>query len=155
MTEKTKQYRVGLKYDISDNYPKELRDIITKNTNHPNYLSVNSEYQDQWFKDRINDDTNVFKTRHGAEHFHAQLLEWIDQKIETVDDAKYNLEKGKLRVRDDKYLTYLFSFTVDSEDEVKSLIDKSEEYLYDLKRNDPFIIEEREVITTYSDWEQA
>lgn len=153
MAEKTKQYRVGFKYDISDNYPKELKNVITRNTNYPNYLSVNLE--DQWFKDRINDSTNVFKTRRGAEHFHAQLLEWIDQKLEIVDKARDSLKKGSLKLRDGKYNTYLFSFTVDSKDEVKSIIDQSEEYLYDLKRDDPFVIEEREVITTYSDWEQA
>ena len=153
MTEKTKQYRVGLKYDISDNYPKELRDTITKNTTYSRYLG--SYLDDQWFKDRVNDNTNVFKTRRGAEHFHAQLLEWIDQKLESVDEARDNLKKGSLRLRDGRYNTYLFSFTVSSKDEVKSIIDQCEEYLYDLKRNDPFVIEEREVTTTYSDWEQA
>lgn len=151
MTEKTKQYRVGLKYDISDNYPKELKDTILKNTSYSRY----SYLEDQWFKNQINDSTNVFKTRRGAEHFHAQLLEWIDQKLESVDNARDNLKSGSLRLRDGKYNTYLFGFTVDSKDEVKAIIDQSEEYLYDLKRNDPFIIEEREVITTYSDWEQA
>lgn len=153
MTENTKQYRVGLKYDISDNYPKELKDIITKNSAYSRYIG--SYLEDQWFKDRVNDNTNVFKTRRGAEHFHAQLLEWIDQKLESVDNARDNLEKGNLKLRNGKYTTYLFSFAVDSKDEVKSIIDLSEEYLYDLKRNDPFVIEERDVIITYSDWEQA
>lgn len=142
------------KYDISDTYPKELTDIVTKNPIYTNSRYFNSYLTDRWLKINLNDNTNVFKTKHGAEHFRAQLLELINQKIEVVDHARDNLKQGSLRLSDGRYNTYLFDrIYVDSEDEVKSILDQEEEYLYDLKRNDPFIIEEREFII--SDWKQA